>query len=513
MSSEGNTPARDQLNVDLAESQREASTGRSRQRQGTVWLLVFGALVMGGLVGWLVGRQSGLAEAAAAPVANSGADRVEPVQNVDDEAISASPSVVAEELPAVAGAVVAGPVPMAGPTPATIRLESPRALGDPGAPVTIVEFSDFQCPFCRRHAQETLPLLIQNHIDTGTVYYVFKDFPIASLHPLAYRLHEAARCLTEADDPALYWRAHDLFFEEAESFQVDTLAAMDAAILAGFSNTGLPDISSCLENDTYAEAVQADLNEGLSLGINGTPGFFINGLPINGAQPYELFDYAIGLAEDGELQAAYQQSGEEQAQAQAQAEAEAALPQEVPLDGAPAKGVADAPITIVEYSDYQCPFCLRHFEQTMPQLQAYIDSGQVRYVFKDFPIANIHPQAQKAHESARCARELGGDEMYWAMHDLLFINQAEWAQASVGSHTTVLSALAQEAGMPQAEFDACLDSGRYEEDVLSEVDEGTRLGVRGTPAFFINGRPLSGAQPFDVFQQYIERLLTEQEGS
>jgi protein-disulfide isomerase len=233
-------------------------------------------------------------------------------------------------------------------------------------------------------------------------------------------------------------------------------------------------------------------------------------MPINGAQPYELFDYAIGLAEAGELQAAYQQQGQDQAQAQAQATAQAALPREVPVGDAPAKGSVDAPVTIVEYSDYQCPFCLRHFEQTMPQLQTYIDSGQVRYVFKDFPIANIHPQAQKAHESARCARELGGDDMYWTMHDLLFMNQAEWGQAPVPSHIAVLKALAQEAGLPQAEFDDCLDSDRYLEAVLSEVDEGTQLGVRGTPAFFINGRPLVGAQPFTVFQQAIEQLLAEQ---
>jgi protein-disulfide isomerase len=461
-----------------------------------VWLWVFGALVVGGLAGWLLGRQSGFSAAAAVPPADSGADRAEIVR--------ANPTTVAEELSAEAYAVVAGP------TPATIQLESPRALGNPDAPVTIVEFSDFQCPFCRRHAQETLPLLIQNHIDAGRVYYVFKDFPIASLHPLAYRLHEAARCLTEGEDPALYWRAHDLFFDEAELFQVDTLEAMDDAILTGFSSAGLPDISRCLEAGTYADAVQAELNEGLSLGINGTPGFFINGMPINGAQPYELFDYAIGLAEAGELQAAYQQQGQDQAQAQAQATAQAALPREVPVGDAPAKGSVDAPVTIVEYSDYQCPFCLRHFEQTMPQLQTYIDSGQVRYVFKDFPIANIHPQAQKAHESARCARELGGDDMYWTMHDLLFMNQAEWGQAPVPSHIAVLKALAQEAGLPQAEFDDCLDSDRYLEAVLSEVDEGTQLGVRGTPAFFINGRPLVGAQPFTVFQQAIEQLLAEQ---
>jgi protein-disulfide isomerase len=282
---------------------------------------------------------------------------------------------------------------------------------------------------------------------------------------------------------------------------------MDVAILAEFEDADLPDVSGCLQSNEYAEAVQADLSEGLFLGVNGTPAFFINGFPISGAQPYELFEEAIRLAEEGTLQEAFQESAQAQAQAQAEATAQAALPKEVPLNDEPSKGSADAPITIVEYSDYQCPFCLRHFQQTMPQLQQYIDAGQVRYIFKDFPLNNIHPQAQKAHEAARCAREIGGDEMYWSMHDLLFSRQEEWAQVSVPNHEAVFKTFASEAGLPQDEFEECLDSGRYYDAVNAELAEGTQLGVRGTPAFFINGQPLSGAQPFPIFQQIIEQLL------
>ncbi|GJM40447.1 MAG: hypothetical protein DHS20C20_07290 [Ardenticatenaceae bacterium] len=182
----------------------------------------------------------------------------------------------------------------------------------------------------------------------------------------------------------------------------------------------------------------------------------------------------------------------------------------VPVSDEPAKGSPEAPITIVEYSDYQCPFCLRHFQETMPQLQSYIDAGQVRYLFKDFPIHNIHPQAQKAHESARCAREQGGDESYWQMHDLLFANQEQWANNS--NHVDIFKSYAAEMALAQAEFDECLDSGRYAQAVNAEVDEGVQLGVRGTPSFFINGQPLVGAQPFSVFQQAIETLLAA-EGS
>lgn len=111
----------------------------------------------------------------------------------------------------------------------------------------------------------------------------------------------------------------------------------------------------------------------------------------------------IALAEEGRLAEAYQTQP-----AVNNEPAPSDRPVTVPLSGdEPAKGSADAPITIVEYSDFQCPFCQRHFQQTLPQLQSYIEAGQVRYIFKDFPILNIHPEAQKAHESARCALELG----------------------------------------------------------------------------------------------------------
>lgn len=413
------------------------------------------------------------------------------------EVIAAAPS---ESAPSPAGA----------PTPAAIEARSLTALGDPTAPVTIVEYSDYQCPFCRRHFLETMPRLKANFIDTGRVYYVFKDFPIESLHPLAYRLHEAALCAGNEGGADAFWQAHDLFFSEAELFQADSLAIMDATIQAQFEAVGLPDIRACLEGSENAAVVQAGIAEGARLGVNGTPAFFINGYPVSGAQPYELFEYAIGLAEAGQLQSAYQQTGPNDGKAQATATAQAAQPVEIPVGSAPAKGSPDAPITIVEYSDYQCPFCLRHFQQTMPQLQPYIDAGQVRYVFKDYPLSNIHPQAQKAHEAARCARELGGDEGYWTMHDLLFATQEEWASANVPAHVEVLKGLATAAGLPQNEFDECVDSGRYADAVNSDVNEGRRLGINGTPTFFINGNRLVGAQPFEVFLQAITELTAEQ---
>ncbi len=475
-------------NADVSTAEGSGAVDNGQNRIG-YW--IFLALLVGVIGGWLIGRQSGVSEQKTTASAAA-----------DNQIV-----VTATALAAVEAAALEINTAALGPTPASIQPETKRTLGDPNAAVTIVEFSDYQCPFCRRHAQQTLPLLEENYIDTGRVQYVFKDFPIASLHPLAYRQHEASLCVIDKAGTEGYWQAHDLFFAKTESFAADDLETLDAIILSEFEQAGLPDISECLQSSQYAEAVRADLNEGQSLGVNGTPAFFINGFPISGAQPYELFEEAIRLAEEGKLQEAFQESAQAQAQAQADAAAQEALPRDVPLSDEPAIGSADAPITIVEYSDYQCPFCQRHFQQTLPQLQQYIDAGQVRYIFKDFPIHSIHPQAQKAHEAARCAREIGGDSMYWTMHDLLFSRQEEWAQVSVPNHVAVLKTLASEAGLAQDEFDACLDSDRYYDAVNAELAEGTQLGVRGTPAFFINGQPLSGAQPFPIFQQVIEQLL------
>jgi protein-disulfide isomerase len=262
----------------------------------------------------------------------------------------------------------------------------------------------------------------------------------------------------------------------------------------------------CLESGRLAMTVQADMVEGRSLGVNGTPTFYVNGYPVVGAQPFQVFQTAISMAEEGRLAEAFiQQARPDNSNAEATAAALAAQPVDVPLGDAPIKGNPDAPVTIVEYSDYQCPFCQRHFQDTMPELESYIDAGQVRYVFKDFPIHSIHPQAQRAHESARCARELDGETAFWEMHDLLFANQNEWAGA--GNHVNIFKGLASEAGLDQERFDACLDSGRYAEAVNADLAEGQQLGVAGTPAFFINGQRVSGAQPFAVFQQIIVTLL------
>ena len=169
---------------------------------------------------------------------------------------------------------------------------------------------------------------------------------------------------------------------------------------------------------------------------------------------------------------------------------------EVSVDGAPFRGPQAAPVTIVEFSDFHCPFC-KQVLPTLTQLQSQY-GDKVKLVFRDFPIDQLHPGARKGHEAARCANEQG---KFWAYHDLLFAN----APKASPEH---LKGYAQEAGLDVAAFERCVASGKYQAVVQQDIEEGSRAGVTGTPAFFINGRLLSGAQPLESFSRMIEEELT-----
>lgn len=160
------------------------------------------------------------------------------------------------------------------------------------------------------------------------------------------------------------------------------------------------------------------------------------------------------------------------------------------------RGAADAPITIVEYSDFECPYCSRHTPTIEQILDAYPD--QVRVIFRHFPLS-FHQNAQKAAEASECAAAQG---KFWEMHDKLFaLNDA--GSLSVDSFKSA----AGELGLNQTTFDTCLDTGTYAQKVQDSFDSGVAYGVEGTPATFVNGQLVSGAVPFSSFQTMIDSLL------
>lgn len=184
-------------------------------------------------------------------------------------------------------------------------------------------------------------------------------------------------------------------------------------------------------------------------------------------------------------------------------------PARASLGDVPALGRPDAPVTLVEFSDYQCPFCQRFFATTLPALKKdYIDTGKVRYVFRDFPLDQIHPQARKAAEAAHCAGEQG---KYWEMHDVLFGNQQALEPPKLSEHARTL-------GLDGGRFDECLTSGKHAARVSQGLTDGLATGVQGTPGFVVaktrpgdtvEGTLVVGAQPVDVFRRLIDQLLAE----
>lgn len=180
------------------------------------------------------------------------------------------------------------------------------------------------------------------------------------------------------------------------------------------------------------------------------------------------------------------------------------VPTVTAVEEMPVLGNADAPVTILEFSDYQCPYCRQYVQQTLPKiLAAYVETGQVRYLFKDFPLES-HPNAQKAAEAARCAGVQGA---YWAMHGRLFDAQREWAQREQEEALEKFVRYAEELGLDATSFRDCLESGESGEQIRQDQWEGQQAGVRGTPSFLINGQLLAGAYPFETFQQMIEAEL------
>ena len=167
----------------------------------------------------------------------------------------------------------------------------------------------------------------------------------------------------------------------------------------------------------------------------------------------------------------------------------------VSTDGAPVRGAQEAPVTLVEFSDFHCPFCSRAQSTLKQVLERY--PGKVKLVYRDFPLEGLHPQARAAAEAARCANDQG---KFWEYHDVLYTTAPRGGPED-------LKRYAGQVGLDVPKFDQCVASGTHRAAVKHDMEEGSRLGVTGTPAFFVNGRPLQGAQPLEAFVKVIEEEL------
>ncbi len=185
-------------------------------------------------------------------------------------------------------------------------------------------------------------------------------------------------------------------------------------------------------------------------------------------------------------------------------------PVDLSVDGSAVKGDAAAPVTLVEFSDYQCPFCRRHFAKVMPRIISdYVETGKVRYVLREFPLQRIHPKALKASEAALCAGDQG---QYWSMHNRMFSKPGQLDLRDLTAHAKAL-------GLDTQRFEGCLDGGKYAQKVRTDQMAGATAGVTGTPTFLLGltdrNNPkkikaikmLRGALPYARFKQAIDELL------
>jgi len=357
--------------------------------------------------------------------------------------------------------------------PAGVTQEGAPYRGFPDAPVTMVEYSDFQCPFCRRHFLETQPTLDQEYIATGQVRHVFKNFPLRQIHPQADGAAQAALC---AGVQGKFWPMHDVLFQRQEEWAGQEDAAQRFRAYAEELGLDMEAYDACWQAQPFTEQIQRDLEEGLALGVRGTPAFFINGWFVEGAQPLAVFRRVIEKAARGEKPTP------------TPTPSYAELHPFEPNPATPGRtywgdayiGAEDAPVVILEVSDLFCPYCRLHHTTVWPEFKArYVDTGRVRVIFKHLL---GHENSAIAAEAAECA---GNQGQLFAYVDLLYARAEEWTELPVDEMIATFKAYAQEMGLDTGAFNACLDNREMREKVLADHQAMVQANVRGTPTFIV----------------------------
>ena len=379
--------------------------------------------------------------------------------------------------------------------------------GSKDALVTIVEFSEFQCPFCARVLPTTKQI-----IDTygDKVRIVWRNNPLAFHKDAAPAAAVAMEAYAQGGNDK-FWELHDVLFANQKALSRAQLE--EYAQAAGLNMEG---VKKALDEGTHTKAIQADQTLGAQVGARGTPYFFINGRTLRGAQPFNAFKKLIdeeiataeGLIAEGvskaQLYATITKDGLTKAAAPkpqprpGQPDPKAVY--KVPLKGnEPQKGPSDALVTIVEISDFECPFCGR----VEPTLEQVMDKygKDVRIVWMNNPLP-FHKNAKGAANAALEAHAQKGNKGFWAMHDKLFANQRALT-------TENLEKWAKELGLNMSKFKKALAEDKYGKTIQEQQALAASLGARGTPAFFINGRNLRGAQPLPAFTALIDEELTK----
>lgn len=382
---------------------------------------------------------------------------------------------------------------------AKIPVGSSFTKGPADALVTIVEFSEFQCPFCSR-VNPTIDKIQKEYGDK--VRIVFKHNPL-SFHkdaPLA------AQAAIAAGKQGKFWEMHDVLFKNMKKLKP---ADIDG-YAKGLKGLKFDQFKKDLTSAETKKAVADDQALASKVGARGTPNFFINGEQLSGAQPFAKFkatiDKQLKLAEAA-LKAGTPKSGiyaamvnknykepAKRAGKKGRKGPDTKTVYKIPAGDSYSKGPADALVTIIEFSEFQCPFCSRVLP-TLDKIQKEY-GDKVRIVFKHNPLP-FHKDAPLASQAALAAGKQG---KFWQMHDVLFQNQRALKADNINGY-------AKEIGLNMDTFAKDLNSDSVKKQVAADQALAKQLNARGTPHFFVNGRRLRGAQPFPSFKKLIDEML------
>ena len=435
----------------------------------------------------------------------------------DAEVVVAPSDDGAGEGEGAAGAIGAGAAAPGGTPRYAIPVTAAQpSKGPANALVTMVVFSEFQCPFCSRMIPITEQMLREYPTQ---VRVVWRNLPLG-FHPNAMPAAEAAMEAFAQGGNEKFWRLHDILFQNQRELTRENLDRW-----AGEVGLDMTRYRAAMDGHTHQRAIEADAALAAQIGAQGTPNSFINGIQVTGAQPFEAFKTIIDaeianaqrLIASGtpatNIYAAVTRGGLTRAAPPAAAPgaqpgaAPQARPQpdpnavyRVPVEGRlPQQGPDDALVTLVLFSEFQCPFCAR-VEPTVTRIvQEY--GRDVRVVWMNNPLG-FHPNAMPAAIAAMEAFEQGGNAKFWALHALLFEHQADLSRPNIETY-------AQQAGLNMAQLRAALDNNEHQAIITAQQQLAQGLGASGTPSFFINGRNLRGAQPFEAFKAVIDEELAK----
>jgi len=382
--------------------------------------------------------------------------------------------------------------------------------GPNDALVTIVEFSEFQCPFCAR----VLPTMKQIEETYGDkVRIVWRNNPLAFHNNAAPAAAVAMEAFAQGGNDK-FWELHDVLFQNQKA-----LGRADLEKYAEAAGLDMDKVKKALDEGTHAKVISEDQAVANTFGARGTPYFFVNGRQLRGAMPFPSFkaiiDDEIGKAEalmkkgvnkeqlyatiikDAKTKAA---APEAQKPAQRAGQPDPQAVYKVPLKGdEPQKGPDDALVTIVEFSDFECPFCGR-VEPTLKQVEDKYGKD-VRVVWMNNPLP-FHKNAKPAATAALEAHAQKGDKAFWAMHEKMFANQKALT-------TDNLEKWGKEIGLNASKLKKALADDKFAKTIQAQQTLASSLGARGTPAFFINGRNLRGAQPLAAFTSLVDEELAK----